>query len=64
MVRTSCDTQTKGINTEAISNNGLFTCKLVDRIDLYLFCSTLCSIIAISVNDSNTRLARTVQYKV
>ena len=61
---TSCDKQTKDINTEGISNNSLFTCKLMDRIDLDLFCSTLRSIIAISVNDSNTRLARTVQYKV
>ena len=60
---TSCDKQTKGINTEAISNNGLFTRKLMDRIDLDVFCSTLHSIIALSVNDSNTRLVRTVQYK-
>ena len=35
---TSCDKQIKGINTEAISNNGLFTHKLVDSVDLDLFC--------------------------
>ena len=63
MVMTSCDKQTKGINTEDISNNGLFTHKLVYSIDLDLFCSTFYSIIAISVNDINTRSVRTVQYK-
>ena len=60
---TSCDKQIKGINTEVVSNNGLFTSKLVDSVDLDLFCSTFRSIIAISVNDINTRLVRTVQYK-
>ena len=63
MVMTSCDKQIKGINTEAISNNGLFTHKLVNSVDLDLFCSPFHSIIAISVNDINTRLVRTVQYK-
>ena len=61
---TSGDKQIKGINTEAIPNNGLFTRKLVDSVDLDLFSSTFHSIIAISVNDINTRLVRTVQYKV
>ena len=63
MVITSGDKQIKGINTEAISNNSLFTHKLVDSVDLDLFCSTFHSIITISVNDINTRLVRTVQYK-
>ena len=61
---TSGDKQIKGINTETISNNSLFTRKLVDSIDLDLFCSTFHSITTISVNDINTRLLRTVQYKV
>ena len=60
---TSGDKQIKGINTEAISNNSLFTRKLVDSVDLDLFCSTFRSITTISVNDINTRLVRTVQYK-
>ena len=60
---TSCDKQIKGINTEAISNNGLFNGKLVDSVDLDLLCSTFRSMLAISVNDINTRLVRTVQYK-
>ena len=60
---TSCDKQIKGINTEVVSNNGLFTSKLVDSVDLDLFCSTFCSITTISVNDTDTRLVRTVQYK-
>ena len=63
MVMTSCDKQIKSINTEVISNNSLFTHKLVDSVDLDLFCSTFCSITTISVNDINTRLVRTVQYK-
>ena len=37
---TSPDKQIKSINTEAISNNGFFTHKLVDRVDLDLCCST------------------------
>ena len=60
---TSCDKQIKGITTKAISNNGLFTHKLVDSVDLDLFCSTFCSSTTILVNDINTRLVRTVQYK-
>ena len=60
---TSGDKQLKGINTEAISNNGLVTRKLVDSVDLDLLCSTFHSIIAISVKDTNIRLVRTVQYK-
>ena len=60
---TSCDKQIKGINTETISNNSLFTHKLMDRVDLDLFCSTFFIIISLSVNDINTRLVRTVQYK-
>ena len=61
---TSGDKQIKGIHTKAISNNGLFTHKLVDSVDLDLLCSAFSSIIAISVNDINTRLVRMVQYKV